>query len=348
MLVALSMQRELTTPGDLLTDDGELVQCGWARRLLLRYDRARIGVRRTRIKEWDYYCCLSPANEHGIAVTVADLGYLGLVSVTHFDLSVPRERTNQITTLFPLGGFNLPVSSTNGDVHFEHKRGTVHIEHEGDARLLRVDLCAFADDRDLVCDLRLVQPVGMDSMVIVTPFANRPHAFYYNEKINCLVTSGAVRLGDTEYRFDPATDRSVLDWGRGVWPYRNTWYWASASGAVGGVPFGFNLGYGFGDTRAATENMLFYDHEAHKLEDVRFEIPVDDYLEEWRIRSGDGRLELLFRPILDRYESTNLVLVKTVQHQVFGHFDGSAILDDGTELFVDGLLGFAEKVYNRW
>ena len=47
---------------------------------------------------------------------------------------------------------------------------------------------------------------------------------------------------------------------------------------VGGVQFGFNNGYGFGDTSRATENMLFYDRTAHKLDQVQFHIPPDDYL----------------------------------------------------------------------
>jgi len=34
--------------------------------------------------------------------------------------------------------------------------------------------------------------------------------------------------------------------------------------------------------------------------------------------------------------------------QVFGHFSGKAILDNGQEIRVRNLLGFAEKVYNRW
>ncbi len=49
---------------------------------------------------------------------------------------------------------------------------------------------------------------------------------------------------------------------------------AKASGLVDGVPFGWNIGYGFGDTSAATENMLFYNGKAHKLHSVQFHIPM--------------------------------------------------------------------------
>ena len=66
-----------------------------------------------------------------------------------------------------------------------------------------------------------------------------------------------MQLGEKTYVFDPADSFGVLDWGPGVWTYHNTWYWGSASGQVEGVPFGWNIGYGFGDTSAASENMLF-------------------------------------------------------------------------------------------
>lgn len=46
------------------------------------------------------------------------------------------------------------------------------------------------------------------------------------------------------YQFDPEDSFAVLDWGRGVWTYHNTWYWGSASYHVDGVPFGWNIGYG--------------------------------------------------------------------------------------------------------
>ncbi|MCB7430231.1 DUF2804 domain-containing protein, partial [Erysipelatoclostridium ramosum] len=86
------------------------------------------------------------------------------------------------------------------------------------------------------------------------------------------------------------------DWGRGVWTYDNTWYWGNGNGLVEGKPFGFNVGYGFGDTTAASENLLLYDGVAHKLEDVTFHIPPDSYLKPWRITSSDARFEMSFQP----------------------------------------------------
>ena len=164
--------------------------------------------------------------------------------------------------------------------------------------------------------------------------------------------SGSIQYKDKEYRCDPENTFAVLDWGRGVWTYDNTWYWGSASGLAGGVPFGFNIGYGFGDTSAASENMLFYGGKAHKLSQVKFEIPVrdgkDDFMSPWKFTSDDGRFEMDFVPVMDRCAKIDLKLICSDQHQVFGRFSGTAVLDDGTKVEIKDLPGFAEKVRNKW
>ena len=55
-----------------------------------------------------------------------------------------------------------------------------------------------------------------------------------------------------------------------------------------------------------------------------------------------------FAPVLDRAACTDVKLIKSDQHQVFGRFTGKAVLDDGTVLEVRDLMGFAEKVENKW
>ena len=84
-----------------------------------------------------------------------------------------------------------------------------------------------------------------------------------------------------------------------------------------GKPFGFNIGYGFGDTSKASENILFYDGVAHKLDDVTFHIPKDSYMSPWTITSSDGRFEMEFVPVLDRAARTAaLVLIHNLLQQM--------------------------------
>ena len=133
-----------------------------------------------------------------------------------------------------------------------------------------------------------------------------------------------------------------------MWTYDNTWYWGSGNGTVGGKPFGFNIGYGFGDTSTATENVIFYDGKAHKLDDVTFHIPEEDYMSLWKFTSSDGRFEMEFEPVLDRAARLSAGLVSSDQHQVFGKMRGRAVLDDGRFIELKDFMCFAEKVHNRY
>ncbi|MBQ1377476.1 MAG: DUF2804 domain-containing protein, partial [Lachnospiraceae bacterium] len=209
--------------------------------------------------------------------------------------------------------------------------------------------CLFKDfnqGKTLLCDIELQQP-DMESMVIATPW-DKKHAFYYNQKINCMRASGWIEYDGKKYVFDPRTDFGTLDWGRGVWTYDNTWFWGSGNADIDGNSFGFNIGYGFGNTRAATENVIFYNGKTHKLDDVTFHIPEDSYLSPWRFSSSDGRFEMDFEPVLDRAACLDYKLIVSDQHQVFGRMSGKAILDDGQVITIKDVLCFAEKVHNRY
>jgi hypothetical protein len=340
------MQKEITLADNLLDERGRLKQAGWARRPLLAYQRRAVKAPSFRLKEWDYYCVLTP--DFGLAATVADNGYLGFVAVTWFDFRIPREATRSVMVPFPLGKFGMPESSLSGDVVFHHPELSVEFRRHEAGRTLVVSSPEFGDGKALQARLELAQPADLESMVIATPFPRAPLSFYYNQKINNQSARGEVVFGADTFAFEPQSAFGVLDWGRGVWTYNNTWYWSSASGLVDGVPFGFNLGYGFGDTSAATENVLFYRGQVHKLDQVSFVIPEDSFLKPWTFTSNDGRFEMIFVPLLDRASNTNVLVIQSDQHQVFGRFTGTAVLDDGTRLQVKDFLGFAEKVVNRW
>ena len=188
----------------------------------------------------------------------------------------------------------------------------------------------------------------MDTMVIATPWKEKKTAFYYNQKINCMRASGSMHYDGKTYTFKPETDFGTLDWGRGVWTYDNTWYWGSGNGDINGKAFGFNIGYGFGDTSAASENMLFYDGKAHKLDDITFHMDKTDYMKPWKFTSSDGRFEMDFVPVLDRAAKTDFKLIVTDQHQVFGRMTGKCILDDGTVIELKDFMCFAEDVHNKY
>jgi len=343
------MQHEITRSIPLLDEGGNLTEAGFARRLLPIYDRRKVKGGFARLKEWDYYYVGN--DRFGVAMTIADNSYMGLDSISFLWFGdAPWEITKSPMSIFPMGKTNLPPSSVSGVTAHAGKGYAMEFRAEAGKRTLKCRMENFKDGAPIEIDLVLTGEPE-DSMVICTPF-DKPGHFYYNQKINCMRAEGTVKLGNEVYTMEPDSSFGVLDWGRGVWTYHNTWYWGSASGLVDGADFGFNIGYGFGDTSAASENMLFYKGKGHKLSQVTFHIPMkdgkEDYLKPWTFTSDDGRFEMDFVPIINRASCTDVKLIKSDQNQVFGRFSGAAVLDDGTRLEVKDLLGFAEKVENKW
>ena len=345
----MRQQHEILRSAPLLNASGDLAEPGWARSLLPVYRRSDIRVSPMRIKEWDYY--LITDGHVGLALTIADNGYMGLDSVSFLDFDEGWEQTKSPMRLFPMGKTGLPESSADGTSEIARGGYAMAFYHEDGARRLSFHMDRFLDG-DAIEGIVTLSGAPEESMVIATPF-DKPGHFYYNQKINCMRAEGWITLGKRRIELTPDRFFGVLDWGRGVWTYHNTWYWGSASGELDGVPFGWNIGYGFGNTAAASENVLFYDGRIHKLGTVEFHIPKDEkgrnaYLNVWNFTSDDNRFYMDFTPVLDRSALTSAIIIKSDQHQVFGRFTGRVTLDDGTVLPVRDFFGFAEKVENKW
>lgn len=111
---------------------------------------------------------------------------------------------------------------------------------------------------------------------------------------------------------------------------------------------GLNMGCGFGDTRAATENAFVLTGRIHKLEEVAFDYDPADFMRPWRMTSSDGRLNLEFAPFKERVARTNLLLIFSEVHQIFGRYSGTLVTDDGKVLDLRSVIGFVEEHHARW
>lgn len=347
------MQHKLS-PGKLLNEKGHLNEAGYATALVREYRRDDIKAPSLRIKEWDYY--LIYHNRFAIALTMDDNAYMSMLSASFIDFTNATETTVSPMGIMPMGKVGLPASSASGVSYLKLKNKKNSAEFtftvENGIRKLQCKMDNFKNGHPFVCDIELSEE-PRDSMVIATPFEKAPKAFYYNQKIVGMRASGSVSVDGKLYTLDSAETFGLLDWGRGVWTYENTWYWGAGHGIVDGHVVGFNIGYGFGDTSAASENMVFVDGIAHKLDRVAFNIPQtpdgkDDFLKPWTFTSSDGRFEMDFVPIIDRASCTDVKLICSDQHQVFGKFTGKMVLDDGSVIQLKDFVGFAEKVHNKW
>ncbi len=343
-------EREIVTPGPLLDPAGGLSQVGWSRRPLLdcnlenaRFYRWR-AFQRLRIKRWDYYG-LTTADRF-FSFTLADLGYAGQVFAYVVGLADGEYREDTLT--IPLSrGIHLPRNSTEGSSTYEAGGVRLAFEVQPDARRLQVEWPRFCGGRGLSADVRLSLPPEHESLVVVIPIGER--RFYYNRKANCMPASGQVTYAGQRFDLRPEASLGNLDWGRGVWEYRSHWIWASASGFLpDGRTIGLNLGGGFGDTSAATENALVLGGRIHKLGRVDMAFSSADYMRPWRMRAADGRLDLEFVPFKERVAKTNLGLIASEVHQMFGRYHGTVRPEAGPPIQLDGLVGFAEEHCARW
>ena len=347
----MSSQHEIVTPSPLLDAQGRLTQVGWARAPLLDcnleqvafYPRPLRLLQRARVKRWDYYGVTTP--DRYFSVTLADLGYAGQAFVYTVDFATGRYHEETLTIL-PGGGILLPRNSTDGESRYDNGKVSLCFQVTPTARRIAVTWPDFGG-KPLNAEISFAVARGHESTVVVIPI--RGNRFYYNRKINCLPAQGWLQIGDERTEIAPATCLGNLDWGRGVWEYRSFWVWASASGFLAdGRTLGLNLGFGFGDTAAATENTLILNGRVHKLAQVDFRYNAQNFVQPWRMVAPDGRLDLTFTSFVERVAATNLLLIASTVHQLFGRYAGYVVADDGERIAVDGIVGFAEEHHARW
>ncbi len=344
------MQTELTQPGPLLDGAGRLTQVGWMRQPLLdcNLENARFyalrPLQRFRLKRWDYYAVFSP--RRFFSATIADLGYAGNLFIYTLDFATGDLHEEGL--VIPLArGVTLPRNSGEGASHFEDGRNRLHFDVTPEGRRVQVNWPGYRSGQGLQADFTLRCAPGHESLTIVIPIGAR--RFYYNRKINCMPADGYVQEGSVREVLRPTESAGSLDWGRGVWDYRSYWNWASASGFLpDGRTVGLNLGCGFGDLSAATENALVLNGRIHKLEQVRFDYTSGDYMRPWKFTDMAGRLRLDFVPFKDRTARTNLGVIFSEVHQMFGRYSGEVTADDGEVLHLENLIGFAEEHQARW
>lgn len=344
------MQIELTQSGPLLDAKGHLAQVGWSRQPLLdcnlemaSFYRLR-WLQRLRMKRWDYYAIFTP--QRFFSATIADLGYAGNIFV--YTLDFDSGELHEEGLVIPFGrGIQLERNSQAGEAIFANDKASLRFEATQEEKRIKVKWPGFDNGRGIEAEISLRKPPHHESMNIVIPIGDQ--RFYDNTKINCLPAEGFIKYGEVREILDPATCLGSLDWGRGVWEYRSFWNWASASGFLAdGRSIGLNLGRGFGDLSKATENCFILNGRIHKLGAVRFDYSAGDYMQPWHFTDDEGRLDLIFTPFKDRTAQTNLGIIFSEVHQMFGRYSGRVVQDDGQPLEIHDLIGFAEEHQARW
>ncbi|NVM43298.1 MAG: DUF2804 domain-containing protein [Candidatus Lokiarchaeota archaeon] len=338
-------QNEITESSNLFNDDGSLVQRGWARKPVLKYNKDKIGKGWSRIKEWDHFSVLN--KDFGFQLTLGDIGYLTQMSYVWLDFKEKKRDGNSLMKFLTKSKL-LPLNSLEeSEIEFPTKKFKATISREKNTRVLTIDDPSF-QEKGIKGKIVLQDDSKADNTVVVTGYKEDPRLFYYNHKINYMAAEGSLTIGDKSYSFKPETSFGLMDWGRGIWPYRTHWLWGSGCGLVDGVPVAFNIGYGFGDLSTHTENIIFYDGKAHKIDEVEFHHEDRDPTKPWKFTSNDDRFNMTLDPIIPHREKLNFGLIYLNSSLLHGLYSGEVVLDNGERLKIENMLGHAEDIYWRW
>lgn len=341
----MGMQNEITKTSNLFNEDGSLAQHGWAKKPILKYNKENIGKKWYRIKEWDHYSILN--KQFGFQITIGDIGYLTQMSFAWLDFENRKREDKGVFKFFTKAKI-LPLSSLEESIiEFPTKKFKATYVQGKNKRLISIKDPTFLNE-GITGTITLEDNPKWDNTVVVTGYKEDPRLFYYNHKINMMSASGEIKIGEKSYMFEPDSSFGLMDWGRGIWPYRTHWYWGSSSGFVDGVPVAFNIGYGFGDLSKHTENIVFYDGKAHKLDEITFHHENRDPTKPWKFTSNDDRFNMVLEPLIPHREKINLGLIYSNSSLLHGLYSGDIILDNGEKIHVKEMLGHAEDIIWRW
>ncbi|GED96279.1 DUF2804 domain-containing protein [Gordonia crocea] len=335
---------EITSPVSLCLPDGVRLNPqarGWSR---VPLHEANLRGRRLRTKKWDYWAILT--DDIAVALTYADIGYLGLADVWWVDRARGVE-----------GGHQAPIPAARG-IELPDRPGTAPLWHRGRSSSMDIvddetgtTLTASwtEDGQPARFTARVDLPPGQESCNVVIPWDER--IFQYTSKHQARPARGSLIVGDREWSFGGEHGQAwgVLDVGRGRWPYSTRWNWGSGCGVADGSVVGLQFGGKWTEGTGFTENAVIVDGRATKIgAELRWEYDWSDPMRPWRVTHPDGSLDVTLVPDYDRHSAIKAVVLATEVHQVFGRWSGHLTADDGRRIVIDQILGFAEESRSRW
>jgi hypothetical protein len=338
-------ENELTADVDLCTPDGDRLNpaaLGWSRRPL---HRANLAGRFGSNKRWDYWAVL--AGDLVVSSVYADIDHFGLADVWWADLA---SGTSGGGGLVAAGneGFDLPDRPGTSPLRIDRDGFALEIADDEGGTRLRASWTE-PDGRPGQLDVFVALPPGHESLNVVIPWSDE--LFNYTSKHQARPASGTLAVGDRTWAIGGAGGDAwgVLDVGRGRWPAEITWNWGGGAGRSGDHVVGLQFGAEWTEGSGYTENGLLVDGRLTKLgNELDWRYDRDEPLAPWRVVDPGGQLDVTLAPRYDKHTRLPGRDRGSETHQVFGTWSGRLRTDDGLELEVEGLQGFAEEAHQEW
>jgi hypothetical protein len=336
-----TIRKEITSEVLLCGAGGELnpEAIGWSRRPL---HTCNLLGRFPRKKKWDYWCITG--DRFLFSATIAHIDYLSLGGIYFLEYDSKRFAEKGAVKIFSRQPQMAETVESTGSFC---QWGLKLLFEQHDNNLVMTIHADKFKGKPLDASIAISRPREQESLNVVIPWDSK--TFQFTSKQECLPASGNLVWGSETFTFTPGVSFACLDFGRGIWPYRTAWNWASFSGHSGNDIIGLNMGAKWTDGTGANENGILLNGRLYKIfEDIIFEYDDNNFMQPWRMRTASSdTVQLEFTPFYEKAGALNLLLISAGTHQMFGHFSGMLKVE-GKAIPINNIMGWAEEHKARW
>jgi hypothetical protein len=333
--------KEITTPTRLCNDQGRLNPdaLGWSRRPL---HICNLRGHFPRKKKWDYWCITG--DKFLFSTTIAHVDYLALGSA--YFLEYDSGRFAELNAArFLARGPEMP-ETVGGTIHYNYGEPTLAFDSHENGLVITARADNF-NGKPLDAMIEIDRRPNHETLNVVVPWDET--TFQFTSKQHCLSARGSIRWGDETFEFTNGSTFACLDYGRGIWPYSTSWNWASFSGRSGKDVVGLNMGAKWTDGTGMNENGILLNGRLSKVfDDVIFSYDDRDFMRPWKMKTENSNaIDLEFIPFYEKISNTNLFIIRSNVHQMFGHYRG-VLRVDNKDIPIENIIGWAEEHHARW
>lgn len=297
-------------------------------------------LRRLRLKEWIGFTLIHP--ELYSSLVVQDAQYLASAEIYAF--ASRRGELHQHASNALGGSLSMPVELLGSECVFARPGHLVRYEFGADGISHRISFEIDARGEAPALSGSLTLDGGAASSPLSVSSRLPGGAMYTHKRL--YPAAGVVRVGDSEFVFEPSRDLAIIDEHKSFLPHRTRWLWGTFGRIGADGPLGANFVSRPELPGEPEESCIWRPGACEPLADIAFAPESGDRLSPWHIWSRDGRLDVTFEPVGRKEVRHQLVLASIDYFQLFGRYSGHLRTADRTYTLRD-VHGVCESMLAR-
>lgn len=273
-------------------------------------------ARRLRLKEWIGFTLLHP--DLYSSLVIQDAQYVASSEIYAFS---PRAgELHEHASTAPGGSVGLPQGLFGSECVYSRRGYEIAYVFGGEdgTHQILINIAASKRSPGFQGELTLH---GAGASPPLSVSSRLPGGRMYTHKAMFPV-SGTLRIGTTDFSFDPARDLAILDEHKSFLPRHTRWLW----GTFGRLAIDGTVGANFVSRPELPgepeESCIWTPEAAEELSNVSFAPASADPAAPWHIWSADGRLDVTFVPQGRKQVKHQLVVAAIDYFQLFGRYTG--------------------------